>query len=66
MRTTIKSDATGVEVGSAINLSGTGWSPINYDPASPTVADTARAQREIWQSVRELLGEHLPISSRDQ
>lgn len=47
-------------------LSGTGWLPINYDPADTTVPATARAQREIWRAVRDFLGKHLPTPSRNK
>ena len=40
-------------------LSGTGWSPINYDPADRTVAGTARAQKKVWKEVQEFLHAHL-------
>lgn len=40
-------------------LSGTGWSPINYDPSDPTVAGTARAQKKVWKEVQRFLSAHL-------
>lgn len=40
-------------------LAGTGWNPLNYVRADPTVAANAAAQQKIWPATVTFLAEHL-------
>lgn len=40
-------------------LAGTGWNPMNYSRADPTVAANAAAQQAIWSATVAFLAEHL-------